>query len=52
MKMRDRGDVPGVTCQGARQKTAFVIDEIGGDPFNDAQGKLGDSGRLCCGSFR
>ena len=35
MEMRDRGDVPGVTGQGACQKSAFVIDEMGDDNFND-----------------
>jgi len=44
VKMRDRGDVPGVTRQGACEETARVIDEMGNDHFDDLERKLGGGG--------
>ena len=44
VKTRDRGDVPGVTRQGACQETARVIDEVGDDHFDDLERKLGGGG--------
>ena len=37
--VRDGGDIPGVTSQGAHAKTGHVVDEICNDHFNDLQGK-------------
>jgi len=44
MEMRDRGDVPGVTGEGACKKAGSVIDKMGDDHFNDLQGKVGGGG--------
>ena len=46
-KMRDRGDVPRVTGQGARPKTACVVKKMGDDHFDNLKGKLGGYGLLC-----
>ena len=35
MEMRNGGDVPRVTGQGARAETAFVVDNIGDNYFDD-----------------
>ena len=47
MEVRDSGDIPGVTGQGARPETASVIDKIGNDDFDDLKGKPGGRGRAC-----
>ena len=41
MKMRDGGDVPRVTSQGACQKAGSVIDKMGDDPLDDLLGEIG-----------
>ena len=41
MEMRDRGDVPGVTGQGTRQKTVRVVDEMRDNCFDDLQRNFG-----------
>jgi hypothetical protein len=48
MKMGEGGDVPGITGQGACQKTGFVVDEVGDDHLDDLLGKSGGGGRACC----
>ena len=52
VKMRDRGDVPGVTRQGACEETASVIDEMGDDHFDDLERKVSGGGRACSRSLR
>ena len=52
VKMRDGGDVPGVTRQGACEETARVIDEVGDDHFDDLERKLGGGGRVYSRSLR
>jgi len=47
MEMRDGGDVPGVTGQGAGQKAAGVVDEMGDNDLDDLQWKLGGCGQRC-----
>ena len=42
--MRDRGDVPGVTRQGAREEAARVVDEVGDNHFDNLERKLSDGG--------
>ena len=34
MEMRNGGDVPGVTGQGARAEVVLVVDEMGDDDFD------------------
>ena len=38
MKMRDCGNIPGVTGQGACQKTALVVDKMADDHFDNPLG--------------
>jgi len=45
--MGDRGDVPGVTGQGACDESIHVVDKVGDDHFDDLGGKLGGGGRAC-----
>jgi hypothetical protein len=51
MKMRDRGDVPGVTGEGTCQKTAHVIGKVGDDHFDNLLGKLGGDGWVCAANL-
>ena len=51
MEMRNGGNIPGVTCQGARAETARVIYEIGDDHFDNLKGKLGGRRRVRCGGL-
>jgi len=44
MKMRNSGDVPGGTGQGACAKTAHVVDKIGDDRFDNLPRKPGSRG--------
>jgi hypothetical protein len=46
MEMMDGGDVPRVTCQGARQEAACVINEVGDNLFHEFLREFGD-GRTC-----
>ena len=50
MKMRNGGDVPGVTGQRARTEIVLVIGKTGDDDFNDLHGKPGGRRRGCCES--
>jgi len=45
--MRDNGDVPRVTCQGACQETGCVVDEVGENDLDELLRELGDWGRAC-----
>ena len=45
MEVRESGDVPGITSQGARQEAAGVIHKVGNHHLNDLQRKLGGRGR-------
>ena len=42
METRDGGGVPGIAGQGAREKTAFVVDKMGDGHVDDLLGKPGD----------
>jgi len=52
MEMRDGSDVPGVTGQGACEKTVYVVVKIGDDLFDNLQGEFGGRGRACHRSLR
>ena len=52
MEMRKGGDVPRVTGQGAYAETAFVVDKIGDNHFDDLLWKPSDRGPGCCKSLR
>lgn len=52
MEMRDGGDVPRVTCQGARAETGHIVDETADDNSNDLQGKSGGGGAGCRGGLK
>jgi hypothetical protein len=52
MKMRDGGDVPGVTGQGACPEAARVVDEVCDDHFNDVLGKSRGKRQGCRRSVR
>jgi hypothetical protein len=41
MKVGNRGDVPRVTSQGAREETVCIADKMYDDHFNDLLGKYG-----------
>ena len=41
VEVRDSGNVPGVTGQGACYKTGRVIDKVGDYHFDDLQGEVG-----------
>ena len=45
VKMRDGGDVPGVTGQGTCEETFRVVDEVGDDHFDNFERKIDDGGR-------
>ena len=47
MEVRNGGDVPRVAGQGACAETAFVIDKIGDDYFNDLLWEPSGRGRAC-----
>ena len=47
VKMGSDGNVPRITGQHARTKTAGVINEINYDPFKDLDGKASDRGWVC-----
>jgi hypothetical protein len=47
VEMRNGGDVPGVTGQGACAEAAYVADEMGNDHFDDIEGKLSGGGPAC-----
>ena len=47
MEMRNGGDVPRVTGQGARAETAFVVDNIGDSYFIDLLREPSGRGRAC-----
>lgn len=47
MEVRDGSDVPGVASQGAREKTVYVVDQIGDDHFDDFLGEAGGKRRAC-----
>jgi hypothetical protein len=47
MKVRDGGDVPGVTGQGACEEAALVVDQMGNDHFDDPLGEPGCKRRGC-----
>ena len=47
VKMGDGSDVPRVTCQGACQEGAGVVDEVGNDHSHKLLRELGDWGRAC-----
>jgi len=50
--MRDRGDVPGITGEGAYKKTACIIYKVGDDHFDDLQGKFGGGVGACDGNLQ
>ena len=52
MEMRDRGDVPGITGEGACKEAACIIDKMGDDHFNDLQGKFCGGRRACDGNLQ
>jgi len=55
MKLGDSGDVPRVTCRGARKEATRVVNDEGDDHFHDILRKLGDwgwPGRACDGRPR
>ena len=52
MEMRNGGDVPRVTGQGACAETELVVDQVSDDDLNDVLRKAGDRGRGCGGSVR
>ena len=45
MEVRDGGDVPGITNQGAREEAGSVIDKVGNHHLDDLQGKFDGRGR-------
>ena len=47
VKMRNGGDVPGVTGQGACAETGYVIGKASDDDFDHLQGKSGGRERAC-----
>jgi hypothetical protein len=47
MKMGNGGNVPRVTCQGAREETASVVGKVGDDHFDGLQGKPGGRRQTC-----
>ena len=47
IEMRNCGDVPGVTSQGACAEATHVTDEMGDNHFNDLQGNPSGRGRMC-----
>ena len=46
MEVGSSGDVPGATDQGVCTETAYVMDEICDDDFNNLQGKPTGKGRV------
>jgi len=52
VNVRNSGEVPGVTGQGACEKPVLVVDEVGDDHFDDIHGKSDDRGRACCGGLQ
>jgi len=50
MEMRDRGDVPGITGEGACKEATCSIDKMGDDHFDDLQGKFGGGDERAMGS--
>jgi len=51
VEVRDAGDIPGVTSQGACAETAHVIGEVGSDLLNELQGKSAGRGGAYCGGL-
>jgi hypothetical protein len=51
MEVRNGGDVPGATGQGACEEATLVIDEMGDYHFNDFLGEPGRSGRVYRGNL-
>ena len=47
IEMRNSGDVPGVTGQGACAETVCVVSKISDDHFDDLQGKPGGRRTVC-----
>ena len=41
------GNVPGITGQGACAEVGRIVGKMGGDNFDDPQGKPGGRGRAC-----
>jgi hypothetical protein len=52
MKMGDGSDVPRVTCRGACQEGALVVNEVGENQFHKVLRKLCDWRRACGGCIR
>jgi len=47
MKVRNGGHVPGAAGHGTREESECVVNKVGDDDFDGAQGKFDDRGRGC-----
>ena len=52
MKIGDGSNVPRITCHGARQEAARVVNEVGEDRFDKILRELGDWGWSCSRCLR